>query len=82
MSDSAVIGELALKSAGSIALAKKLPKDERAAFLIGCLQYHKKPAQVFLYSFSLGFLGLDRFMIGDTALGIGKLLTLGGCGVW
>jgi len=29
-----------------------------------------------------GALGIDRFMIGDTGLGIGKLLTLGGCGIW
>ena len=29
-----------------------------------------------------GSLGIDRFMIGDTGLGIGKLLTCGGLGVW
>ena len=29
-----------------------------------------------------GTIGLDRFMIGDIGLGIGKLITLGGCGIW
>lgn len=35
-----------------------------------------------LYSILLGFLGLDRFSIGHTGTAIGKLLTLGGLGIW
>ncbi|KAF2354896.1 TM2 domain [Trinorchestia longiramus] len=35
-----------------------------------------------IYSLLLGFLGLDRFCLGLTGTAVGKLLTLGGFGVW
>jgi TM2 domain-containing membrane protein YozV len=35
-----------------------------------------------LASFLGGGLGIDRFLIGDTGLGIIKLLTCGGFGIW
>lgn len=35
-----------------------------------------------LYSILLGFLGLDRFCLNQTGTAVGKLLTLGGLGIW
>ncbi|GAB1608270.1 TM2 domain-containing protein CG11103-like [Argonauta hians] len=35
-----------------------------------------------IYSILLGFLGMDRFCLGHTGTAVGKLLTLGGIGIW
>ena len=35
-----------------------------------------------LYSVLLGFLGVDRFCLGHTGTAVGKLLTIGGLGIW
>lgn len=42
----------------------------------------KDPTTILIVSLLAGALGIDRFMLGDTGLGIGKLLTCGGLGVW
>ena len=41
----------------------------------------KDPTTILLVSIFLGSLGIDRFMLGDTGMGILKLLTGGCCGI-
>lgn len=42
----------------------------------------KSPMTMLMISIFLGSLGVDRFMLGQAGAGIGKLLTVGGCGIW
>jgi TM2 domain-containing membrane protein YozV len=42
----------------------------------------KDPTTILIVSLLAGGLGIDRFMLGDTGLGVGKLLTCGGMGIW
>ena len=42
----------------------------------------KSRTVTFIVSWLLGGLGMDRFYLGYTGLGIAKLLTAGGCGIW
>ena len=42
----------------------------------------KDPTIYLIVSILGGQLGIDRFMLGDTGIGIGKLLTCGGLGIW
>ena len=54
--------------------------DEDKFSLISAVEL-KDPTTILLVSIFLGSFGIDRFMIGDTGMGILKLLTVGVCGI-
>jgi TM2 domain-containing membrane protein YozV len=58
-----------------------LQLDDSKWGLVQVLQF-KDPTTSIIVSVLCGSLGIDRFLIGDTGMGIGKLLTCGGLGIW
>ncbi len=60
---------------------KLLQADESKWGYLQTLQF-KDPTTSLIVSLLGGSLGIDRFLIGDTGMGVGKLLTCGGFGIW
>lgn len=46
------------------------------------MQNYRDPLMMLIVSLIAGGLGVDRFLLGQTGLGILKLLTCGGLGIW
>jgi TM2 domain-containing membrane protein YozV len=62
-------------------LKDKLAEMDDSKFSLVSTIEMKDPTTMLLISLFLGSLGIDRFMIGDTGMGILKLLTGGCCGI-
>lgn len=58
-----------------------LALDDSKWVMLSTLQL-KDPTTSLIVSILAGPFGIDRFIIGDAGLGIGKLLTCGGLGIW
>lgn len=58
-----------------------LQLDESKWAILQVIQF-KDPTISLIVSLIGGALGIDRFLIGDVGLGIGKLITCGGLWVW
>lgn len=55
--------------------------DESKWNLISTIGF-KDPTTSLILSIFLGSLGIDRFYVGDIGIGVGKLITCGGVGIW
>jgi len=55
--------------------------DDSKWSMVQTLQF-KDPTISLIISLLGGSLGIDRFFIGDVGMGVGKLLTCGGLGIW
>lgn len=60
---------------------KLVDADDRTWSAVQTLNL-KDPTTMLIVSLLGGSLGIDRFMLGDTGMGVGKLLTCGGFGIW
>ena len=60
---------------------KLLEMDEAKWSALSMIQF-KKPTTALILSLFLGLYGIDRFYLGQTGMGVGKLLTCGGLFVW
>jgi TM2 domain-containing membrane protein YozV len=55
--------------------------DDKKFLTIQSVNY-KNPTTLLIISILIGSLGIDRFMLGQIGMGIGKLITCGGFGIW
>ncbi len=62
-------------------LKEKLKNVTEEQFNMISIMEFKNPTTLLLLSLFLGGLGVDRFMLGDTGMGVLKLLTAGCCGI-
>ena len=60
-------------------ILENMSEDKQAALAMAGF---KDPTITLIISLLGGGLGIDRFYIGDTGLGVAKLLTCGGLGIW
>jgi len=62
-------------------LTQDLGEQQKALFNAQFLSERKDRTLIFVVSLIFGYLGVDRFLVGDIGWGVLKLLTFGGCGI-
>jgi TM2 domain-containing membrane protein YozV len=65
-----------------LSLLKGLQPGQMDGFINRFNAQARNPTAVFGFSAFLGSFGIDRFVLGQPLLGILKLITFGGLGIW
>lgn len=65
-----------------LTIVGSLPEANRPGFISAFQASEKNPVLLYGFNIWLGFLGIDRFLVGDILAGVLKLITLGGFGLW
>ncbi len=63
-------------------MAASLNDADRQKFVTILQAETQNPVALYGWNVWLGWLGVDRFIVGDFLLGVLKLITLGGLGIW
>ncbi len=66
----------------ALSQAQELPEARRAEYQLSYMTQRKDRTTALVLSFFLGHFGIDRFYLDQVGLGVAKLCTFGGCGVW
>jgi TM2 domain-containing membrane protein YozV len=61
---------------------RNIADDKKSDFMTRFNAQARNPVVIFGFSIFLGYLGVDRFLLGQVLLGILKLITFGGFGIW
>ncbi len=64
------------------AIREKLLQTDDSRFMMIQSTTYREPILMLIISILGGHFGIDRFILGDTGLGVAKLLTCGGLGIW
>ena len=65
-----------------LSIYRTVPDDKKSDFTTRFNAQARNPVVIFGLSAFLGYFGIDRFMLGQVLLGILKLITGGGFGLW
>jgi len=82
MVDTYCLNNVKLFGAGNMPMVRaKLMSLNKARFYYVISGDYKDPVAMQFVSIATGSMGIDRFMLGDTGMGVLKLLTGGLCGI-